>query len=265
VRDDDPGHRELVDALADQLLRPVVERTRGLVEQQQPGPGDEGASDHHPPVREDGCLEFIGMFANAMVGAAVARHYRLDPLGFAILAVLTALGGGMFRDTLLQKGPPVALVHWAHVTTALADAAVAYLVLVEERRLWLRVHPCVDGLAMGCFASVGAHKALLLDVGWLPAILLGAVSAVGGGVLRDVAVGRMPLIFGGNPVRELRSSRQRRHGGDGSERLQPDGTTGRVIPGCTAVAGGQDAAMGTADQPVLARRDAGSPSSAAGG
>ena len=157
----------------------------------------------HPQVKANSVvllhsLEFIGIFANAMVGAAVARRHRLDPLGFAVLAILTALGGGMIRDTLLQHGPPVALVHWAHVSTALAGAAVAYLVLVEEGRLWARFHPYVDGLAMGCFAAVGAHKAFLLDFGWLPAILLGAVSAVGGGVLRDVTVGRMPIIFGGN-------------------------------------------------------------------
>ena len=157
----------------------------------------------HPQVMAESVLllhslEFVGVFAHAVVGAAVARRYGLDPLGFAVLAVLTALGGGMIRDTLIQHGPPVVLVHWAYITIALAGAAVAYLAIVEEGRLWVRLYPYVDGLAMGCFASVGAHKAFLLGFGWLPAVLLGALTAVGGGVLRDVAVGRMPLIFSGN-------------------------------------------------------------------
>lgn len=51
-------------------------------------------------------LDLIGVFFNAMVGAVIARNARLDPLGFGVLAVMSGLGGGLIRDTLLQAGPP---------------------------------------------------------------------------------------------------------------------------------------------------------------
>lgn len=156
----------------------------------------------HPSIFSDSAwllhsLEYIGVFGNAFLGGGVARRYGLSPIGFAVLAILSALGGGIVRDTMLQQGAPIAFTHWSYLSVALVAAALAYLV-VEELRIWTYVAPYVDALALGCFASVGAHKTLLLGFDWLPAILLGAVTAVGGGVIRDIAVGRVPMIFGRN-------------------------------------------------------------------
>ena len=57
------------------------------------------------------------MFANALLGGAVARSHGLDPVGFAVLAIVSGLGGGIIRDTLLQRGTPVALTDYAYLTT----------------------------------------------------------------------------------------------------------------------------------------------------
>ena len=54
-------------------------------------------------------LDLIGVFANAILGGSVARRHRFDPIGFAALAIVSGLGGGIIRDVLLQQGPPVAL------------------------------------------------------------------------------------------------------------------------------------------------------------
>src|ERR1700712_5624073 len=144
-------------------------------------------------------VDLTGVFAAGLLGGAIARTERLDPVGFAVLAILSSLGGGLIRDTLLQHGTPVALTNYAYLTTALIGASVAFAVHFEGR-LWDRIFPFVDALALGCWASAGAQKTLSFGLGWLPAILLGTVTAVGGGAVRDIAVGRVPTIFGGNTL-----------------------------------------------------------------
>jgi uncharacterized membrane protein YeiH len=144
-------------------------------------------------------IDLAGVFANAVLGGAVARQLRMDPVGFVALAILSGLGGGLVRDTLLQHGPPVALTDSRYVSTALAGAALAFVVPVQGR-VWTVSYPIIDALALGTWAAVGAEKTLAVGLGWLPAVLLGTITAVGGGALRDLTVGRVPEIFGGNTL-----------------------------------------------------------------
>jgi uncharacterized membrane protein YeiH len=144
-------------------------------------------------------IDLAGVFGNALLGGIVAREQRMDPIGFVALAILSGLGGGMIRDTLLQHGPPVALTDYSYVATALVGAIVAFLVPGHER-IWSRTFPVVDALALGCWAAAGAQKTLDVGLSWLPAILLGTITAVGGGALRDLTVRRIPQIFGGNTL-----------------------------------------------------------------
>jgi uncharacterized membrane protein YeiH len=144
-------------------------------------------------------LDLTGVLGNALLGGVIARREKLDPVGFVVLAVLSGLGGGMIRDTLLQQGTPVALTDPAYLLTALAGAGLAYLIRVEGRA-WDRLWPVVDALALGCWASVGAQKTLDVGLGWVPAVLLGTITAVGGGAVRDVVLRRVPGILGGNTL-----------------------------------------------------------------
>jgi uncharacterized membrane protein YeiH len=144
-------------------------------------------------------LDLTGVFANAVLGGVIARSERFDPVGFATLAILSGVGGGLIRDTLLQHGTPVALTDYAYILTALGGAAIAFLLRIEGR-LWDRLFPVVDAIALGSWAAAGAQKTLSLGLGWLPAVLLGTITAVGGGFVRDVVLRRMPGIFGGNTL-----------------------------------------------------------------
>lgn len=144
-------------------------------------------------------LDLTGVLANAVLGGVIARSARLDVVGFATLAILSGLGGGIIRDTLLQHGTPIALTDYWYVLTALAGAAIAFLVKVQGR-IWDRVWPLVDALALGCWAAAGAQKTLALGLGWLPAVLLGTLTAVGGGFVRDIVLRRVPGILGGNTL-----------------------------------------------------------------
>lgn len=139
-------------------------------------------------------IDLVGVLANAVLGGIVARRERLDPVGFITLAILSGLGGGIIRDVLIQHGTPVALTHYSYIVTAIVGAGIAYLLRIEGR-LWSRVFPIADAIALGCWSVVGAQKALGVGLGWLPAILLGGITAVGGGTVRDVVLRRVPVIF----------------------------------------------------------------------
>lgn len=144
-------------------------------------------------------LDLSGVFANALLGGIIARREKLDPIGFATLAVLSGLGGGLLRDVLLQHGTPVALTDYAYLLTAFAGAAVSYLANLEGVT-WSRVWPVLDAVALGCWASTGAQKTLAVGLGWLSALLLGVITAVGGGAVRDVVLRRVPGVLGGNTL-----------------------------------------------------------------
>jgi uncharacterized membrane protein YeiH len=144
-------------------------------------------------------LDLTGVFANAVLGGVIARRAHLDPVGFVVLAVLSGLGGGLIRDTLLQHGTPIALTDYAYLLTAIGGAALAFLLRVEGR-VWNGIWPVVDALALGCWAAAGAQKTLTVGLGWLPAILLGTITAVGGGAVRDIVLRQVPAILGGNTL-----------------------------------------------------------------
>jgi len=144
-------------------------------------------------------LDLGGVLANAVLAGVIARRERLDPVGFAVLAVMSGLGGGLIRDTLLQHGTPVALTDYAYLLTAFAGAALSFLVRVEGR-LWDGVWPVIDALALGCWAAAGTQKTLDFGLGWLPAVLLGTITAVGGGAVRDIVLRRVPVVLGGNTL-----------------------------------------------------------------
>lgn len=144
-------------------------------------------------------LDLSGVFANAVLGGVIARRAKLDPVGFAVLAVLSGLGGGLIRDTLLQHGTPVALTDYSYLLTAFAGATLAFLLRIEGR-IWNSVWPVVDALALGCWAAAGAQKTLTVGLGWLAAILLGTITAVGGGAVRDIVLRQVPAILGGNTL-----------------------------------------------------------------
>ena len=142
--------------------------------------------------------DVTGVLANAILGGLIARSRRFDPVGFLTLAIMTGLGGGMVRDVLLQA-PVVALHDAAYLTAALGGAAVAFFVPVGKR-LWDVAFPYLDALALGCWAAAGASKALSLGFDWVPAIMMGTITAVGGGVMRDTMLQKTPTVFGGNTL-----------------------------------------------------------------
>ncbi|MDO5049801.1 MAG: trimeric intracellular cation channel family protein [Actinomycetaceae bacterium] len=142
-------------------------------------------------------IDLTGVFLNGIIGGRLARQKRFDAVGFAVLAIMSALGGGMVRDTLLQAGPPVALTDPYYLGTALVGALIAFLWRLDSK-FASRAMLVADGLVLGTWAATGAMKTLALGFGVMPAILLGMTTAIGGGMIRDVSAGNVPMVFGGN-------------------------------------------------------------------
>lgn len=140
-------------------------------------------------------VDVTGVFCAAIIGAKLARERHFDAVGFATLAVISALGGGMTRDVLLQQ-IPVAFTDPFYPGGALLGAAVAFFWRLESK--WTnRLITVADALCLGCWAATGAQKTLALGLGIMPALMMGLTTAVGGSIIRDVMVGKIPKIFGG--------------------------------------------------------------------
>jgi uncharacterized membrane protein YeiH len=141
-------------------------------------------------------LDLAGVAANSVLGGVKAREHHFDIVGFATLALVSGLGGGIIRDTLLQHGPPLALVDPSYIITCLAGAVVAYVIRIKGP-LWESSYRTIDAIAIGCWATAGAQRTLDVGLGWLAALLLGVVTAVAGGVVRDVLLREVPQILSG--------------------------------------------------------------------
>lgn len=134
-----------------------------------------------------------GLFA--VEGAMIAAAAGLDVFGILVIAFVSSLVGGITRDLLLGDTPPAALRRGTYPTLALVAAttvAIGYHFIDSVPRLVLVVP---DAAGLGLFAVLGVTKALDFKIIPVTAVLLGTVSAVGGGVTRDVLLGRVPGIL----------------------------------------------------------------------
>lgn len=139
-------------------------------------------------------VDLLGTAAFAISGAVAAAERRLDLFGVYAVAFLTACGGGIVRDVCLGAVPPAGISDWRYLACSAAAATVTLWADTWVERLR---HPVMffDALGLGFFAVVGAHKALLHGAHVEAAIVLGTVTAVGGGVMRDVLLARVPAIL----------------------------------------------------------------------
>lgn len=144
-------------------------------------------------------LDLIGVFVMGLASGALAARLRFDAVGFAIIGIAAGLGGGLVRDLILNYGTPAAFDGPWYLACALAGSLVAFLIS-PDGPWWRRAVTALDIAAMALWAATGTAKSIGYGLDPLPAILLGVMSAVGGGVIRDVLVGRIPAIFGGGPL-----------------------------------------------------------------
>jgi uncharacterized membrane protein YeiH len=140
-------------------------------------------------------LDLTGTFAFAVNGALTAlRVARLDIVGVVTLGVITALGGGIIRDVLLGSLPPATFSDWRYLAVAGGGGLVAFAAGRHLERLNSPI-TLLDAAGLSLFAVTGATKALDLGLGPVQAVLLGALTGVGGGTVRDVLIRQIPSVL----------------------------------------------------------------------
>ena len=139
-------------------------------------------------------LDILGTLAFAISGALVASYQKLDLFGVIIIAFVTAVGGGMLRDVLINAHP----INW------IGDLNYLYVIFIAVFLTFLfksKILPLsktlflFDTVGISVFTLLGLQKGLNFDLHPLIALIMGMISAVFGGVLRDVLTNKIPLIF----------------------------------------------------------------------
>jgi uncharacterized membrane protein YeiH len=139
--------------------------------------------------------DMAGTLLFAIEGAEAAIPGNLDLLGLMVLAFSTALAGGIFRDLLIGAIPPSSLRDWRYSAMAFTGAAIVFLLYRFVQGIPAHVILVLDAAGLALFAVAGTEKALLYKMHPFIAILLGTVTGVGGGTVRDIFLARVPLVL----------------------------------------------------------------------
>ncbi|MFK3980427.1 trimeric intracellular cation channel family protein [Micromonospora sp. NPDC050397] len=138
--------------------------------------------------------DLLGVAVFAASGASAAVVKRLDLFGVVFVGFVAALGGGIFRDLVINEVPPLAFADWRYAVTAAVTAAAVFWLHPQLARL----RPAVlilDAAGLALFTVTGTLKALDADVPPVGAVLIGMLSGIGGGLARDLLTGEIPVMF----------------------------------------------------------------------
>lgn len=140
-------------------------------------------------------LDLTGTFIFALNGALTAvRAERLDLVGVVTLGMMTALGGGVIRDVVIGDIPPATFRDWRYFALAVGGGLIAFALSKLLTRLETSI-TVFDAMGLSVFAVIGTSKAADFGLGIGPTLLLGVVTAVGGGTIRDVLIGQIPTVL----------------------------------------------------------------------
>jgi len=139
--------------------------------------------------------DIAGTLVFAMEGANTGINNNLDLLGLIVLAFATALGGGIVRDVLIGDVPPASLRDWRYAATAFAGGALVFFLHRIVNTIPTNVTMMLDAAGLALFAIAGTEKALLYKMHPFIAVLLGTITGVGGGTIRDLFLARVPRVL----------------------------------------------------------------------
>lgn len=155
-------------------------------------------------------IECVGVVAYSVSAAIIAIDHKVDLFGVLLLTVITTFGGGMTRDFLLGNTPPLAFrepAYWVLIVISVATALAVFVIarilqqrFSENEERIERIDNIFDALALGVFATSGARVVMeyaggLYEKNWFLVITLAMLTAAGGGMIRDVMLGRVPLVL----------------------------------------------------------------------
>jgi len=147
-------------------------------------------------------LDLFGTMAFAVTGAFKAIEHKSDIVGIIILATITGVAGGTIRDIVLGKFPPNSLLDPTYLIITVVTGIILFFLYSRLKKHW-NVFLKFDAIGLGVFTIIGATFAFnIFGLNFLAMVLAGMLTAVGGGILRDVFVNEIPIVF----VKELYAS-----------------------------------------------------------
>ncbi|WEV52325.1 TRIC cation channel family protein [Bifidobacterium sp. ESL0704] len=139
-------------------------------------------------------IEYIATFCCGLLGGLCAVKKRYDFIAILMTVWLTGLGGGIIRDVLLGIFPPVGVSDKGLVITSLVTGVAVAVIYPEVDRLkWTMV--ALDALALGLYAVNGTQKALIYHTSGMTAVFMGLITAIGGGLIRDMLLNVVPAVI----------------------------------------------------------------------
>lgn len=139
-------------------------------------------------------LDLVGTFVFALSGAFVGVHKKLDIFGVLVLSFAAGNAGGITRDLLLGATPPPAISNWHYIVVSLGAGLLTFLWSPVVQRMQELIL-IVDAAGLSLFAVSGATKAVNFHLNPLAAIMLGVLTGIGGGMLRDVLTSEIPTVL----------------------------------------------------------------------
>lgn len=147
-------------------------------------------------------LDLFGTMAFAVTGAFKAIEHKSDIVGITILAIMTGVAGGVMRDVIFGRIPPLAIINPLYLIITVATAIAMFFLYRSLKKHW-NLFLKFDAIGLGVFTVIGATFAYnLFGLNFLAMAFAGVLTAIGGGILRDVFVNEMPIVF----VKELYAS-----------------------------------------------------------
>lgn len=139
--------------------------------------------------------DMVGIIACAISGVLVATRLRMDPFGIAVLAGVTGIGGGTLRDMMMGATPVFWIIDNTYIYVILVSALISVYWLHRIHRFPAYLMPILDAFGLAIFTIIGAQKALMFGFSGPVAIVMGCVTGVVGGMIRDILSGQIPFVL----------------------------------------------------------------------
>ncbi|MEI6897446.1 MAG: trimeric intracellular cation channel family protein [Psychromonas sp.] len=140
-------------------------------------------------------FDIIGIIACAISGVLVATRLRMDPFGIVVLAGVTAIGGGTVRDMMMGATPVFWIVDNSYIYVVLITSIISVYWLHRIHRFPVYLLPVLDAFGLAIFTVIGAQKALIFGFNGPVVIVMGCITGVVGGMLRDILSGQIPFVL----------------------------------------------------------------------
>ncbi|MCG9711400.1 trimeric intracellular cation channel family protein [Shewanella insulae] len=140
-------------------------------------------------------FDLCGTAVFALSGALAAGRHRMDPFGVIVLASVTAIGGGSIRDALLGTTPVFWIRDPNYIIVILATVLLALIFIRRPKKVPQYTLPVADAFGLALFTVIGAEKALNLGLSGMIAVVMGLITGVGGGIIRDILCRQIPMIL----------------------------------------------------------------------